>query len=191
MDFDKSVSIEVITERAISAANRAFSADRPKAAIGYLEEALEADPDCYEALVSMGETWTYCEEELGLPEGDGARRALPYFQRPISVQPDNAEAYAEMSTALMHLDEFERALRATDEALARYEQPWASSHPPDVWVNIGETIYRMRALALLNLNRAGEGRQVLDEGLKRFPESWYLTDATKFFLPDGIQEDTH
>lgn len=189
MGSDKRNSIEEITERAITAANRAFLADRPQAAVGYLEEALEADPVCYEALVSMGETWVYCEKELGLKEGEGSQRALRYFERAIALKPDDAEAYAEMSCALMELSRFERALEATEEALARYEQPWVSNHPPDVWVNIGETIYRMRALALLNLNRVGEGRQALEEGLRRFPESWYLTDATKFFVPDGFDPE--
>jgi tetratricopeptide (TPR) repeat protein len=183
-------SIEVITEHAVRAALRASLADRPRAAICYLEEALEADPHCYEALVMLGEVWDDAEEELGLKEGEGSRRALPYYERAIALQPDNAEAYAEMSGALVHLDQYERALEAANQALALLDQPPVTDHSDDVWVNIAETVYRMRALALLNLNRPAEGRRVLDEGLQRFPESWYLTDATKFFLPGGLNRES-
>lgn len=183
-------SIEETTEWAVSAASRAYRADRPRLALDYLDEALEADPKCYEALVMAGEVWDLFEEELGLAEGEGSRLALMYFERAITLQPDNSEAYAEMSGTLMHLNEHQRSLDAANRALELLGHPPVTDHPDDVWVNIAETVYRMRALALLNLGRPAEGRRVLDEGLQRFPESWYLTDATKFFLPDGLDGDS-
>ena len=155
-----------------------------QAALDYLEEALEADPLCYEALVNVGELYNHSCQKLGLSEEEGAHRALPYFDRAIAAQPDLSEAYASKGLALVYLNRPEEAIACIDLGLARLDERPTTDIPPDVWVNIGESLYRIKAVALKELGQVAAGRQVLAEGLQRFPESEYLLQIVDKFLPE-------
>ena len=86
--------------------------------------------------------------------------------------------------ALVHLEEYASAIEAADQGISFFDQPPATDNPYDVWVNIGESLYRMKALALLRRGDFAAGREVLCEGFRRFPESEYLTQAAEEFLPE-------
>jgi len=165
------MSIEETTERAVRAATRMYLADRPQVALDYLTDALSADPACYEALVMVGDIYARWAAELGLEDRRGNRLALGYFDRAIAVRPDHAEAYAEKCLALLHLDDFEATLQTAERGLPLFDQHPTLDEPHDVWVNIGESLYRARALALLESGLPAAGSQVLDEGLARFTGS--------------------
>src|SRR5688500_2659962 len=96
-----STSPEQITERALRAATKAYLDDRPVLALDYAAEALDADPHCYEALVTSGELYTDWADELGVSQREGALTAILYFDQAISVRPDHAEAYAEKLAPLL------------------------------------------------------------------------------------------
>ena len=178
------MSPEEITEKAVRAASRMYLAHRPRVALEYLAEALEADPHCYEALVMAGELYDRWGEDIGLDEREASLTAVSYYDRAIAVQPDHAEAYAEKAIALLHLDEFRAALESADRGMAVFDIHPTLDLPPDVWINIGESLYRAKALALNELGRADEGRRVLNEGLSRFQGSEYLNQIVDQFLPD-------
>jgi len=177
------MSPEESTEQALRAACRLGEAGRVAEALQQLLAALEVDPLCREALVHAGDLYNWEGERLGLTEAEGSRRALPFYDRAISAQPDHAEAYAEKARALFFLDDYPQALACADQGLAVLDSPPSREHGPDVWVNIGEALYGAKARSLRALNQADEGRRVLEEGLHRFPESRYLTQFVEAFLP--------
>lgn len=176
-------SPEVTTERALRGAYRMFRADRPRAVLEYLEEALAADPLCHEALVMAGDTWSLDQQALGVEMAEGDTRALAYYDRAIAAQPDLSEAYAEKSRTLFNLAQYQEALACLDQGLAVFDHRPNIDLPREVRVNIGETLYRFKARALNALGRAAEGRRALAVGLARFPGSDYLTSITPEFLP--------
>jgi tetratricopeptide (TPR) repeat protein len=178
------MSPEEITERALRAASRMYRADRLKVALSYIEEALDADPRCYEALVFAGDIHsTSAGAELGLPEREAARVAVSYYDRAIQIQPDHAEAYAEKIVPLLDLEEYQAAIECADQGLKLFDARPTTDCPADVWTNIGESLYGRKSLALKRSGRTAEGRHVLEEGLSRFPGSWYLTQIVDEFLP--------
>ena len=84
----------------------------------------------------------------------------------------------------MDLDEYEAAIECADRGLQLLDSRPTTDSPPEVWTNIGESLYRRKAEALHESGRSAEGRRVLEEGLTRFPGSRYLTQAVRWFLPD-------
>ena len=185
------MSPEQITWRAVRAATRMYLADRPQVALDYLAEALKADPLCYEALVMAGELVDHWAPELGLDEREGASTAIVYFDRAIAARPDYSETYAEKAITLFYLDEYEASIATADQGLALFDEHPTADLPPDVWVNIGESLYRAKTKALSATGRREEARSVLGEGLSRFPRSEYLTQLVDEFLPklEGDVED--
>ena len=183
---DRNRSIEQITERAWKSAWRAEQADRHWTALDYILEGLEADPVCYELLVYAGELLNTAWEDMGLCDKESAERAIPYFDRAIAAKPEMAEAYICKALALNDLERPEQALAILEVGGDLYEQ-WPNTDVyPAVRVNIGESLYNHRVVALLQLRRTDEARQVLNEGLRRFPESTYLTELTERFLPPEL-----
>jgi tetratricopeptide (TPR) repeat protein len=178
------MSPEQITEEAIDSAHRLIRAGRHQVALNVLLDALDADPLCREVLVDVGDLLTHRFEELGLEEQPALLRAIEFYDRAIAAQPDHAGAYAEKALALLYLEQNDAALACAEQGMALFDDPPTTDLCHDVWVNVGESLYRRKALALLELGRAAEGRRVLDEGLTRFPGSRYLTWATKHFLPE-------
>ena len=178
------MSPEVITERAVRRAFRLQELGRYHSALDCLQEALEHDPLCREILVHIGDLYLYDSDELGLDQDQGDRKALEFYDRAIAAWPDHAEAYAEKSQALLYFERYEEALACAERGLQLFDQPPTTDLCPGVWTNVGESLYRRSALALKELGRASEGRARLHEGLRRFPESQYLTQATRAFLPD-------
>jgi tetratricopeptide (TPR) repeat protein len=161
-------------KRAVDAALEMHQAECPREALACLNVALEDEPERYEALVRMGELYTDCGPELGLAEPESFATAVTYFNRAIEVDPDNPEAYAERGKPLLYLERYEEALECARMGLARLD-PRQRRMSPDVWRNLAESLYRVRALALKGLGRRAEGLQVLEEGLARFPSSEYLS----------------
>jgi tetratricopeptide (TPR) repeat protein len=161
-----------------------YLADRPRVALDYLADSLEADPRCYEALVMAGEIYDRWASELGLDEREGSLVAVAYFDRAIAAQPDHAEAYADRAIALLHLEEYQAALRSAEAGLREFDNYPTKGAPPEVWVNIGESLYRAKALSLKEMGRVAEGRRALQEGLSRFSGSEYLTQVVDTFLPE-------
>src|SRR5688500_14523065 len=96
-------------------------ANGPRAVLGYLEEALAADPLCYEALVMAGDIWSLDQEELGVEVDEGSRIAVSFYNRAIAAQPDVAEAYAEKGRTLTCLERWEDALACLEGGLARFD----------------------------------------------------------------------
>src|SRR5262249_32305756 len=90
----------------------------------------------------------------------------------------------EKAIALLHLEDHERAIRAADQGLAVFDSPTTIDSPPAVRTNIGESLYRAKAVALRESGQAPSGRRVLEEGLGRFPGSEYLTQIVDRSLPD-------
>jgi tetratricopeptide (TPR) repeat protein len=178
------MSPEEITEKAVRAATRMYLADRPQVALDYLDEALEADPECYEALVMAGEVHDRWGPELGMEQREAALMAISFYDRAIAAQPDHAEAYAEKLLPLLDLDEYEAAIQCADRGLELFDTRPTTDEPPDVWTNIGESLYGRKAEALRKNGQVQEGRCVLDEGLRRFPNSEYLTHYVEKFLPE-------
>jgi tetratricopeptide (TPR) repeat protein len=185
------MSPEEITERALRAATDMYLAERPRVAMDYILDALDADPQCYEALVFAGDLYTHSRWglDLALSEEDAARMAISFYDRAIQVQPDHSEAYAEKILPLMDLDEYDAAIECADHGLKVFDSRPTTDSPPVVWTNFGESLYRRKALALKYSGRTGEGRRVLNEGLTRFPGSEYLTMAVDKFLPDEFLPD--
>jgi tetratricopeptide (TPR) repeat protein len=178
------MSPEQITSQAIRRACRLTDTGRHRAALDVLLDALDADPLCREVLVYTGDLFAYDNDELGIQEHLSLLRAIELYDRAIAAQPDHAEAYAEKAQVLLYLEQWEAALACAECGLALFDQrPTTDLYHP-VWVNVGESLYRRKALALLKLGRAAEGRRVLDAGLTRFPGSEYLTCATEDFLPE-------
>src|SRR5439155_11125730 len=122
-----------------------------------------------------GELDDQCGPELVLSEREGALAALTYFDHAIALRPDYAEAYAEKAIALLHLEDDEGAIRSADQGLAVFDTCPTLDSPLPIWTNIGESLYRAKALALQESGRAESGRRTLEEGLERFPGSEYLT----------------
>jgi tetratricopeptide (TPR) repeat protein len=180
------MSPEEITERALRAATDMYLAERPRVAMDYILEALDADPQCYEALVFAGDLYSHSRlgADLTPHEHDAARMAISYYDRAIRVQPDHAEAYAEKLIPLSVLGEYDAAVECADQGLKLFDARPTTDSPPEVWMNIGESLYRRKALALKDSGRTAEGRRVLGEGLSRFPDSEYLTQIVDEFLPD-------
>jgi tetratricopeptide (TPR) repeat protein len=176
------MSPEEVTARAVRAASRMYLADRPQVALDYVAEALEADPHCYEALVMAGELYDRGGPELGLDEREASWMAVSYFDRAIAAQPEHSEAYAEKAIALCALGECQAAISSADAGLSVFDIHLTIDEPPDVRVNIGESLYRAKALALKESGQVAEGRAVLEEGLSRFPGSEYLTQIVDGFL---------
>ena len=166
-----------------------YLADRPQVALDYLAEALDADPECYEALVMAGELHNLWAPELGLEDQEGPLKAISFFDRAIAVQPDHAEAYAEKALALLDLEEYAEAITCTDRGLALLDSPPTTNYPPEVCINIGESLYSHQAIAFKESGRRDEGRRVLEEGLHRFPGSEYLTQIVDKFLPECDPDD--
>lgn len=131
-----------------------------------------------------GELYDFWGPELGLDDRLGALKAIEYFDRAIAVRPDHAEAYADKAIALLHLEEFEAALQTAELGLTLFDGRPTADEPPDVWVNIGESLYRAKAIAMQESGDTEGGRRVLREGLSRFPDSEYLTQIVDRFLPD-------
>jgi tetratricopeptide (TPR) repeat protein len=181
------MSPEEITEKALRAANRMYRAERLRVALDYAMEALDVAPRCYEALVLAGDllSLTTSAAEFGLHEREAAQRAISYYDRAIQVQPDHAEAYAEKLVPLLDLGEHQAAIECADQGLALFDIRPTTDCPAEVWTNIGESLYGRKSLALKNSDRTAEGRRVLEEGLSRFPGSWYLTQIVDEFLPDS------
>jgi tetratricopeptide (TPR) repeat protein len=183
----RDMSPEEITERALRGARRMYRADRFKVALDYLMEALDADPRCYEALVFAGDIYSTdspsAAAELGLSEREAAQMAIAFYDRAIQVQPDHAEAYAEKILPLLDLEEYQAAIECADQGLKLFDARPTTDCPKEVWTNIGKSLYGRKSLALKNSGRTAEGRRVLEEGLSRFPGSWYLTQTVDEFLP--------
>ena len=175
---------EETTEKAVRAATRMYLADRPRVALDYLAEAFDVDPNCYEALVMAGDLYDLRGQELGLGDEQGSLTSLGYYGRAIAARPDHAEAFAGKAIALLHLEEYIAAIQTADQGLRVFDQRPTTDEPPNVWVNIGESLYRAKALALLDDGNEEAGRQALGEGLSRFPDSEYLTQIVEYFLPD-------
>jgi tetratricopeptide (TPR) repeat protein len=153
----------------------------------YILEALDADPQCYEALVFAGDLHSHSRygPDLALHEQDAARIAISFYDRAIRAQPDHAEAYAEKLIPLSVLGEYETAIECADHGLKLFDIRPTTDSPPEVWKNIGESLYRRKALALKDSGRTVEGCRVLEEGLSRFPDSEYLTQIVDEFLPEA------
>jgi tetratricopeptide (TPR) repeat protein len=110
------------------------------AAKAQFEEALKRDPNCYRAIVGLGECLAFNPREL--------TAALGLFQRAIDMKPEEAEAYYEMGRNLFiagergpHINgrEYEDALEFLREAAKRnYKQlSWLYNH-------VGTIHFRMR-----------------------------------------------
>jgi tetratricopeptide (TPR) repeat protein len=176
-------SLEVITERAVRDALRAMRSGRYLAAFGYLELAIEADPLCREALVLAGDVCYFQFDDLGITEAEGADSAVGYYDRAIAACPHHAEAYAEKSLCLHDRERYQEALECAELGFSYLEVPPTKDLEPDVWVNVAESLYRRKALALKELGRVEDGWRVLLEGLSRFPESTYLTQCAEQLPP--------
>jgi tetratricopeptide (TPR) repeat protein len=176
------MSFEQITERAITDANRVLNADRPKVALDYLADALEADPRSYEALVLTAEIYSLYADDLDDEPAAAQQEAIGLFDRAIAIRPEDPEAYASKALSLLYLDRVEDAVACADLGLGCLSEPPTDGYLP-VWTNIAETLYYVKSHALKRMRQIGEGRQVLAEGLRRFPGSEYLTFKTRAFLP--------
>lgn len=187
---DRSRSIEQITERAWKDARRAECAGKLQAALDYLDQGLEADPYCYELLIYAAELRLLNGDELTWNDGECALRSIPYFDRAISARPEIAEAHISKALAFLYREQPSEALSCLEVGEALYEQ-WPNTDVyPAVRMNIGESLYNHRTVALLQLGRTDEARRALHEGLRRFPESEYLTDLIERFLPPELAAGT-
>lgn len=163
-------------EASVRRASRFCRRDRCTDALALLEKALGIDPNCYDALVMAGELYCMQAPELGFEKREGDLRALDLFDRAIAARPGDAEAHNAKALALLHLGDWQEAIACVDrgfEKLGDCPGDWS----PQVWQNIAESLYRTRALALKGARREDEGRDVLAEGLRRFPSSEYLRET--------------
>jgi tetratricopeptide (TPR) repeat protein len=188
------MSFEDVTYRYIRAADRMCLQGRVRIALDYLLEALRVDPDCYEALVAAGELYDVYSDELGMDEREGTLAGLAMFDRAVAVHPDLADAYAGKALGLLYIDQPIEAVRCADIGLQLLDADPTMHLPEAVRTNITESFYRIKALALQDMDRGDEGRQVLEEGLRRFPNSRYLSQIVHWFLPqsqDGERGERH
>jgi tetratricopeptide (TPR) repeat protein len=172
-----------MTERMLREAERLYLADEPAKALSYLEATLDLDERCYEALVMAGELYDLWAVELELTEEDGAARSILYYERAIAARPECPEAYAGKALAHLHLRDARYALEVANQGIKLYDEGRVD-FDESVWSNIGQTLFRVKALALKAAGCREEGRQAAAEGLSRFPESEYLSQILDEFLPN-------
>jgi len=180
---------ERTTEQYIRCADQMYCEGRTQIALDYLMEALRVDSRCYEALVGVGELYVLRGAALGLDERAADIAALAMFDRAIALRPELAEAYAGKALTLLYLDEFDQAIQWADEGLLRLDHDATLAVRTEVKKNVGESLYRAKALALRESGQEEQGRQVLEEGLGRYPASEYLTQIVDRFLPSSPLTD--
>ncbi len=176
---------EEALDRYYSTAEALLKSGKPCEALDCTLAALAICDDSVETLLQAGELCLLYGSDMGMAGDFAEQQALTYFDRLLAIEGQHAAAWSGKAFAELYLNRPDAALVSIERGFACIKSGigFGMGFEP-VNTNVLESLFRCRILALVELGRREEARQVLAEGLRAVPQSRYLTSLTEEFQPE-------